>query len=70
MVFKRAFLGLRGKWVDCPSEHKDEIYPIPALSEAQMKEDYIYWPLPKMNWKTRFKMFGDQFAMAKVFQKK
>ena len=52
------------------AEHKDEIYSIPTLSEDEMKKDYIYWPLPKMDLKTRFKICGDQFAMAKVFKKK
>lgn len=70
MVLSRSISSLRGKWIDCPSEHKDEIYPIPALSKEEMEKDYIYWPLPKMNWKTRLKMCGDQFAMAKVFKKK
>lgn len=70
MVCSRAWKSLRGKWVDCPSEHKDQIYPIPEIPEDKKDLDYIYWPLPKMNMKTRLKLFCDQFAMALVFKKK
>ncbi len=70
MVLSRVGSSLAGKWVDCPSEHKDQIYQIPEILEAQKELDYIYWPLPAMNWKTRLKIAGDQFAMAKVFRKK
>ena len=57
---------LKGKWIDCPSEHKDEIYPIPKLSDEQMSLDYVPWPLPKMDWKTRMKMFMDQISILKL----
>ena len=66
MVGSRAILSLRGKWVDCPSEHKDQIYPIPKLSVTQMKNDYIPWPLPPMDIKTRLKLCKDQLKMFKL----
>ena len=66
MIGSRAISSLRGKWVDCPSEHKDKIYPIPKLSQEQMEMDYIPWPLPSMTWKMRLKMCKDQLAMAKL----
>lgn len=66
MVGSRAMSCLKGKWIDCPSEHKDEIYPIPKLSDEQMSLDYVPWPLPKMDWKTRMKMFMDQISILKL----
>ena len=41
MVASRSFSSLRGKWIDYPSEHKDEIYPIPELSNEELNQDYI-----------------------------
>lgn len=70
MVLTRAFASLCGKWVDCPSEHKNEIYPIPEIPKEKKDLDYIYWPLPKMNLKMRLKMFVDQFAMARALMRK
>lgn len=65
MVFQRAFLSARGKWVDCPSLHKDQIYPVP--SEAPRTQNaYVEWPLPKMDMKTRRKMVMDQFRILKL----
>lgn len=66
MVGSRAISCLRGKWIDCPSEHKNKIYPIPRLSEEQMKKDYIPWPLPSMDWHTRMKLFKDQIGILKL----
>lgn len=70
MVFTRIWLSLRGKWVDCPSQHKDEIYAVPELLPEKAQMNYIEWPLPKMNFKMRMKLAGDQLAMALVFKKK
>ncbi len=66
MIGSRAISSLRGKWIDCPSEHKNQIYPIPRLSEAQKQKDYIPWPLPSMDLHTRLKMCKDQLMMAKL----
>lgn len=66
MVLRRAGLSLMGKWVDCPSRHEDKIYQIPDLSPEQKQMDYIEWPLPGMDFKTRIKMIGDQFAILKM----
>ena len=66
MVGSRALSCLRGKWIDCPSEHKDQIYPIPKLSKENQQKDYIYWPLPKMKWQTRIRMFKDQIRILKL----
>ena len=66
MVGSRAISCLRGKWIDCPSEHKDKIYPIPEIPEESKNLDYILWPLPKMDWKTRIKMFKDQLNILKL----
>ena len=66
MIGSRALSSLQGKWVDCPSEHKDQIYPIPKLSEDQIVNDYIPWPLPKMDLKTRLKLCKDQLKMFKL----
>lgn len=66
MVLTRAFLSLRGKWMDCPSQHEDKIYPIPVLSKAEEQKDYLEWPLPKMTFKMRRKLIKDQFAILKL----
>ena len=66
MIGSRALSSLRGKWIDCPSEHKDQIYPIPRLNEEQMQKDYIPWPLPSMDWSTRIKLCTDQLKMLKL----
>lgn len=66
MVLKRAWLSLCGKWIDCPSEHKDQIYPIPASAPDDNGNNYIPWPLPKMTWKMKKKLIKDQFSMLKL----
>lgn len=66
MVLHRAWLSLRGKWVDCPSRHMDTIYPIPELPENQKSRNYIEWPLPRMDVKTRRKMIRDQLMIMKL----
>ena len=66
MVISRAWKSLQGKWVDCPSRHVDQIYPVPEISKDRKDLDYIEWPLPKMDWKTRKKMIKDQFAIMKL----
>ena len=66
MVGSRAISCLRGKWIDCPSEHKDQIYPVPEISEEFKNLDYIPWPLPKMDWKTRIRLFKDQIRILKL----
>jgi uncharacterized protein (DUF362 family) len=40
----------QGEYVDVPYNQKDfdKIFPIPELTPAQMKMDYIEWPFPKM----------------------
>lgn len=66
MVISRAWKSLQGKWVDCPSRHVDQIYPVPEIPKDRKDLDYIEWPLPKMDWKTRKKMIKDQFAIMKL----
>lgn len=66
MVFKRVLLSVQGRWIDCPSQHENRIYPIPELTDEQQKLDYIPWPLPKMTWKTRLKFIKDQLAILKL----
>lgn len=66
MVLCRAVLSLRGKWVDCPSQHINKIYPIPKLTSAQKKQNYIEWPLPKMSPAMRWKLICDQFRILKL----
>lgn len=66
MALHRAFFCLRGRWIDCPSEHKDMIYPIPELSEEEQQKDFLPWPLPYMDWKTRYKMIKDQLSILKL----
>lgn len=66
MVLTRAFLCLEGKWVDCPSEHRDQIYPIPELTPEEQALDYLPWPLPPMDWRTRFRMLMDQLRILKL----
>lgn len=66
MVASRAFSCLKGRWIDCPSEHKDQIYPVPEISEEFKNLDYIPWPLPKMDWKTRIRLFKDQIRILKL----
>lgn len=66
MVLSRAFLSLRGKWVDCPSHHEDKIYSIPELSAEDEGKNYVEWPLPKMSFKMRRKLIKDQFMILKL----
>ncbi len=66
MALTRCFMSLRGVWVDCPSLHKDQIYPAPAPAPGQEKLDFVPWPLPKMSWKTRLKLAGDQLRILKL----
>lgn len=66
MVFHRIGLSLKGEWVDCPSQHQDKIYPIPELSAEEKQKDYIEWPLPEMDYRTRRKMARDQLGILKM----
>lgn len=66
MVLSRGVSCLRGRWIDCPSEHKDQIYPIPELSLEDQAKDYLSWPLPPMDWPTRWKMLMDQLRIIKL----
>ncbi len=66
MVAIRCTMSLRGIWIDCPSEHKDQIYPAPAPQPGQEELDYVPWPLPRMDWKTRLKLAGDQIRILKL----
>ena len=66
MVLKRTALSLRGIWIDCPSRHVDQIYPVPKVSDKYKDRDFVPWPLPKMNWKMRKKMAGDQLRILKL----
>lgn len=66
MVASRAWSCLRGRWIDCPSEHKDQIYPIPEIPEESQQLDYIPWPLPKMDWQMRLRLFWDQLRILKL----
>ncbi|OUN30023.1 DUF362 domain-containing protein [Blautia sp. An81] len=66
MVLKRTALCLQGIWIDCPSRHADEIYPVPKAAEKHKNKDFIPWPLPKMSWKMRKKMAGDQLKILKL----
>lgn len=66
VVLSRSVSCLRGRWIDCPSEHKDQIYPIPELTPEQQEQNYIPWPLPPMKWSVRFRMVKDQFGILKM----
>lgn len=66
MALHRALLSAMGKWVDCPSTHQNMIYPVPAVSEEEMGKNYIEWPLPKMDFKTRKKLVSDQLSILKL----
>ncbi len=66
VVLGRAGRIARGHWVDCPSEHNDKIYPIPMLSQEELAQNYIPWPLPKMTLKQKYKMIADQFRILKI----
>ena len=66
MIGERCIATLKGKYVDCPSEHIDKIYDIPAVSEEDAKKDYIYWPLPKMDGKTKRKLLKDNLKIANL----
>lgn len=66
MVVSRAWSCLLGRWIDCPSEHKDQIYPIPDIPEDQKDMDYIPWPLPPMNWSMRWRLCKEQFGILKL----
>lgn len=45
-------LMLHGAWVDCPYDTRDIIYPIPALSEDQLRENWLILQLPSLQGKT------------------
>lgn len=66
MVLKRTALSLRGIWIDCPSRHADEIYPVPKIPKKYKERDFIPCPLPEMDWKMRRKMAGDQLKILKL----
>lgn len=66
MVASRAWSCLRGRWIDCPSEHKDQIYPIPEIPEESQQLNYIPWALPKMDWHMRMRLFWDQLRILKL----
>lgn len=66
MVASRAWSCLRGRWIDCPSEHKDQIYPVPEVPAESQKLDYIPWPLPRMDWHMRMRLFLDQLRILKL----
>lgn len=66
MVLERSWLSLLGKWVDCPSRHLNQIYPVPTISEEDQNKNYISWPLPKMSWKMKKKMIKDQISIMKL----
>lgn len=66
MVLVRCGMSLAGIWVDCPSVHKDQIYPTPVPEPGQEELDFLSWPLPKMDWKTRMKLAGDQLRILKL----
>lgn len=66
MVAVRAAKSLAGTWIDVPSQHKAEVYPVREVSPAERDLDFVAWPLPKMDWRTRLKIAGDQLAMLKL----
>ena len=66
MVLVRCAMSLAGTWIDCPSEHKDQIYPAPAPQPGEEDQNYVPWPLPKMNLSTRLKLAGDQLRILKL----
>ena len=66
MALVRCAMSLAGVWVDCPSVHKDQIYPVPEVQPGQENLDYVPWPLPRMDWKTRLKLAGDQLRILKL----
>ncbi|MDD4376732.1 MAG: DUF362 domain-containing protein [Eubacteriales bacterium] len=66
MVGNRSIKSLNGKWVDCPSSHIDQIYPVPKVNSDDAEKDFIPWPLPKMDFKTRIKLVSDQLSMLKL----
>ena len=66
MILSRTWSSLRGKWIDCPSQHINQIYPVPNIPEEVKDFDYLQWPLPYMDWKTRLKMAKDQLHMMKL----
>ena len=53
----------RGRYVDCPRMHKNEIYPIPQLSEEENKKDFILAPLPPMTISQKRKEVRSQWQI-------
>ncbi len=66
MIVSRVVQTLQGKWVDIPSEHIDKIYELPNLPEKVLHNDYIPWPLPKMDEKTKRKLIMDSLRIANL----
>lgn len=48
-LIRRKMLN-KGEYYDVPYDQKDfdKVFPVPTLSEAEMKQDFIEWPLPRM----------------------
>lgn len=66
MVLVRTVKSLRGIWIDCPSRHKDKIYPVPKIRPEYKDKDFIPWKLPPMKWSDRKKLAGDQIKILKL----
>lgn len=66
MVGERMLATLKGKYVDCPSQHLDQIYPIPELSQEDAEKDYIFWPLPEMDGAMKRKLLLDNLKIANL----
>lgn len=55
IYFVRLSLMLRGVWVDCPYDTRDMIYPIPELSEDQLLENWLTFPLVPLRGKAQWR---------------
>ena len=66
MVLVRSAKTLAGTWVDVPSRHERDVYPAPEPAPGQEDLDFVAWPLPRMGWRTRLKIVGDQLSMLRL----
>ena len=62
-VFARRKHIKAGRYVDCPRAHEDRIFDLPALSDADAKQDHIEWPLPPMTGKEKRAQLRSQWMI-------
>jgi hypothetical protein len=63
IILKRRKLIKQGFYVDCPHEHRDEIFDLPELSASDKDRDFIEWPLPPMSGEEKSAQLKSQMSI-------